>query len=132
MRGLMADRPLDLVVKNVRVVRPTTPAVETRDVGVQDGRNVRAAHPPPAAEPQRHYALAPFEVVMRAGGAIRAAHPRLAENVSVSLHCEMADILNAYTRLVQKDASLTGLAAYSAARPPHAEGLAVAVAAYLA
>src|SRR5258708_34448561 len=44
----------------------------------------------------------------------------------------MADILHAYPRLVQKDASLTGLAAYSAARPPHAEGLAVAVAAYLA
>ena len=44
----------------------------------------------------------------------------------------MADILNAYTRLVQTDASLTGLAAYSAARPAHAEGLAVAVAAYLA
>jgi allantoinase len=44
----------------------------------------------------------------------------------------MADILSAYTRLVQKDGSLTGLAAYSAARPPHAEGLAVCVAAYLA
>src|SRR5438067_2722507 len=82
--------------------------------------------------PQDHYDLAHFEFVMRAAAAIRAAHPRLAEHVSVSLHCEMADILNAYTRLVQKDASLTGLAAYSAARPPHAEGLAVAVAAYLA
>src|SRR5438093_1681455 len=69
---------------------------------------------------------------MRAAALIRARHPRLAEHVSVSLHCEMADILNAYTRLVQKDTSLTGLAAYSAARPPHAEGLAVAVAAYLA
>src|SRR3989441_3001803 len=69
---------------------------------------------------------------MRAAARIRARHPRLAEHVSVSLHCEMADILNAYTRLVQKDTSLTGLAAYSAARPPHAEGLAVAVAAYLA
>ena len=266
----MADRPLDLVVKNVRVVRPTTPAVETRDVGVKDGRIVRVApeiavadaqraydgrgrlafpgvvdahthvgiygplaedavresraavsggvttmltyfrtgqyylhrggryadvfpevlklsegryhcdygyHLAPIAAghldemealatthgvpsfkifmfyggyglhgkagedeqrnflmlgPQDHYDLAHFEFVMRAAARIRAAHPRLAEHVSVSLHCEMADILNAYTRLVQKDASLTGLAAYSAARPPHAEGLAVAVAAYLA
>jgi len=82
--------------------------------------------------PEDHYDLAHFEFVMRAAARISAAHPRLAEHVSVSLHCEMADILNAYTRLVQKDASLTGLAAYSAARPPHAEGLAVAVAAYLA
>ena len=266
----MADRPLDLVVKNVRVVRPTTPAVETRDVGVKDGRIVRVApeiavadaqraydgrgrlafpgvvdahthvgiygplaedavresraavsggvtamltyfrtgqyylnrggryadffpevltlsegryhcdygyHLAPIAAghldemealatthgvpsfkifmfyggyglhgqagedeqrtflmigPEDHSDLAHFEFVMRAAARIRAAHPRLAEHVSVSLHCEMADILNAYTRLVQKDASLTGLAAYSAARPPHAEGLAVAVAAYLA
>src|SRR5881394_63236 len=270
MRDLMTDRPLDLVVKNVRVVRPTTPAVETRDVGVKDGRIVRVAPEIAVADAQRaydgrgrlafpgvvdahthvgiygplaedavresraavsggvttmltyfrtgqyylnrggryadvfpevlklsegryhcdygyhlapiaaghldemealatthgvpsfkifmfyggyglhgqagedeqrtflmlgseeHYDLAHFEFVMRAAARIRAAHPRLAEHVSVSLHCEMADILNAYTRLVQKDASLTGLAAYSAARPPHAEGLAVAVAAYLA
>jgi allantoinase len=82
--------------------------------------------------PEDHYDLAHFEFVMREAARIRAEHPRLAEHVSVSLHCEMADILNAYTRRVQKDPSLTGLAAYSAARPPHAEGLAVAVAAYLA
>jgi len=82
--------------------------------------------------PDDHYDLAHFEFVMREAARIRAEHPTLAEHVSVSLHCEMADILNAYTRLVQQDASLSGLAAYSAARPPHAEGLAVAVAAYLA
>src|SRR5258708_29258571 len=81
--------------------------------------------------PEDHYDLAHFEFVMRAAARIRAAHPRLAQHVSVSLHCEMADILNAYTRLVQNDAALTGLTAYSAARPPHAEGLAVAVPAYL-
>jgi allantoinase len=52
--------------------------------------------------------------------------------VSVSLHCETADILNAYTRLVQRDPSLTGLRAYSEARPPHSEGLAVWIAGYLA
>src|SRR5260370_19212624 len=43
MRDLMGDRPLDLVVKDVRLVRPTTPAVETRAVGVKDGRIVRVA-----------------------------------------------------------------------------------------
>ena len=79
-----------------------------------------------------HYDLAHFEFVMRAAARIRADHPALAPYVSVSLHCEMADILNAYTRLVRRDGSLSGLRAYSAARPPHAEGLAVCVASYLA
>jgi allantoinase len=44
----------------------------------------------------------------------------------------MADILNAYTRIVQKEGKLTGLKAYSAARPPHSEGLAIWIASYLA
>jgi allantoinase len=78
------------------------------------------------------YDLAHFEFIMRSAARLRRSHPRLADTVSVSLHCEIADILNAYTRLVQQDRSLTGLRAYSAARPPHAEGLAVWIAAYLA
>ena len=82
--------------------------------------------------PDDHYDLAHFEFIMRAAARIRGRHPALAPYVSVSLHCEMADILNAYTRLVARDVSLDGLRAYSAARPPHAEGLAVCVAAYLA
>jgi allantoinase len=82
--------------------------------------------------PDDSYDLAHFEFIMRAAARIRERHPALAPYLSVSLHCEMADILNAYTRIVQKDRSLSGLKAYSAARPPHAEGLAVCVAAYLA
>ena len=78
------------------------------------------------------YDLAHFEFVMRAAVRIRERHPRLADHVSVSLHCEVADILNAYTRLVGRDPRLTGLRAYSAARPPHSEGLGVTIAAYLA
>jgi allantoinase len=81
---------------------------------------------------QDRYDFAHFEFVMRAASRIRERHPGLAEHVSVSLHCEVADILNAYTRLVQRDASLTGLRAYSAARPPHSEGLGVWIAGYLA
>jgi allantoinase len=78
------------------------------------------------------YDLAHFEFVMRAATRITERRPELTGVVSVSLHCEIADILNAYTRIVQREASLTGLRAYSAARPPHAEGLAVWIAAYLA
>jgi allantoinase len=82
--------------------------------------------------PEDTYDLAHFEFILRSAGRIQRAHPALAEHVSVSLHCEVADILNAYTRIVAQDRSLSGLRAYSAARPPHAEGLAVWIAAYLA
>ena len=78
------------------------------------------------------YDLAHFEFVMREAARVSARRPDLAPHVSVSLHCEVADILNAYTRLVQRDASLQGLRAYSAARPPHSEGLGVTIAGYLA
>jgi allantoinase len=78
------------------------------------------------------YDLAHFEFILREAARIQGAHPALAPYVSVSLHCELADILHAYTRLVARDPSLTGLRAYSAARPPHSEGLAVWIAAYLA
>jgi allantoinase len=78
------------------------------------------------------YDLAHFEFVMRAAARLRERHPALAPHVSVSLHCEVADLLNAYTRLVQRDATLTGLRAYSAARPPHSEALGVWIAAALA
>jgi allantoinase len=82
--------------------------------------------------PHETYDLAHFEFILRAAGRIQRAHPALAPYVSVSLHCEVADILNAYTRLVAQDRTLGGLRAYSAARPPHSEGLAVWIAAYLA
>jgi allantoinase len=82
--------------------------------------------------PEDTYDLAHFEFILRAAGRIQRAYPALAEHVSVSLHCEVADILNAYTRIVAQDSSLSGLRAYSEARPPHAEGLAVWIAAYLA
>ena len=78
------------------------------------------------------YDLAHFEFIMREASRLMQAYPEMADVISVSLHCEVADILNAYTRLVQQDPSLTGLRAYSAARPPHSEGLAIWIASYLA
>ena len=78
------------------------------------------------------YDLAHFEFIMRCAGKLMHKYPQLADQISVSLHCELADILNAYTRIVQKEGKLTGLKAYSAARPPHSEGLAIWIASYLA
>jgi allantoinase len=78
------------------------------------------------------YDNAHFEFVMRGIQQARENFPELAEDISLSLHCETAEIMRAYTRMVQQEGRLAGLEAYSAARPPHSEGLAVTVASYLA
>ncbi|MEI6666656.1 MAG: dihydroorotase family protein [Acidobacteriota bacterium] len=78
------------------------------------------------------YDFAHFEFIMRRLARMAESHPDAAGHLSVSLHCEAADILNAYTQMVERDGTLTGLRAYSAARPPHAEGLAITIASYLA
>lgn len=78
------------------------------------------------------YDIAHFEFIMRSASKLMKKYPEMADQISVSLHCELADILNAYTKIVQKEGKLTGLRAYSAARPPHSEGLAIWIASYLA
>jgi allantoinase len=82
--------------------------------------------------PDERYDYAHFEFIMRGARAAMDRFPELAENISVSLHCETAEIMRAYTKMVEEAGELEGLAAYNAARPPHSEGLAIAVAAYLA
>jgi len=82
--------------------------------------------------PDERYDVAHFEFIMRSARRMMQKHPEVAEHISVSLHCEFADILNAYTKIVEREGKLDGLAAYSAARPPHSEGLAVWIASYLA
>jgi allantoinase len=78
------------------------------------------------------YDFAHFEFIMRGVQAAREKFPERAAQISLSLHCETAEIMTAYTKIVEKDKSLKGLAAYSAARPQHSEGLAVFIASYLA
>ncbi|HYF16744.1 MAG TPA: dihydroorotase family protein [Ramlibacter sp.] len=78
------------------------------------------------------YDLAHFEFIMRGLQAAREQMPERAHQLSLSLHCETAEIMTAYTKIVEKDKSLKGLAAYSASRPQHSEGLAVFIASYLA
>jgi allantoinase len=82
--------------------------------------------------PEERYDYAHFEFVMRGIARAREQFPELAETISLSLHCETAEIMTAYTRMVEAAGELTGLAAYHAARPPHSEGLAVTIASYLA
>ncbi|WFF05727.1 dihydroorotase family protein [Micromonospora sp. WMMD1076] len=78
------------------------------------------------------YDYAHFEFVMRGVQAARERFPELADEISLSLHCETAEIMSAYTRQVEQDGTLRGLEAYHASRPPHSEGLAVSIASYLA
>lgn len=80
------------------------------------------------------YDLAHFEFIMR--GIEKARQdPRfkeIADAISLSLHCETAEIMTAYTKMVEEEGRLTGLEAYHESRPPHSEGLAVTIASYLA
>ncbi|MDA8368906.1 MAG: dihydroorotase family protein [Nocardiopsaceae bacterium] len=78
------------------------------------------------------YDYARFEFVMRAIQKAREANPELADQISLSLHCETAEIMSAYTKLVEDEGKLSGLEAYHASRPPHSEGLAISIASYLA
>ncbi|WP_122816812.1 dihydroorotase [Nocardioides pantholopis] len=78
------------------------------------------------------YDYAHFEFVMRGVQKAREENPEIADQISLSLHCETAEIMSAYTKMVEEEGTLTGLPAYSASRPPHSEGLAVTIASYLA
>ena len=78
------------------------------------------------------YDFAHFEFVMRAIKQAMQKNPAKADQISLSLHCETAEIMAAYTKMVEEKGDLHGLPAYHAARPPHSEGLAIFIAAYLA
>ncbi|MGH8995322.1 MAG: dihydroorotase [Acidimicrobiales bacterium] len=80
------------------------------------------------------YDYAHFEFIMRAIQRARQDphFADVADDLSLSLHCETAEIMSAYTKLVEGEGRLKGLEAYHASRPPHSEGLAVTIAAYLA
>jgi allantoinase len=82
--------------------------------------------------PEERYDIAHFEFIMRSAQRLMVKFPDRADHISVSLHCELAEILNAYTKIVEREGRLSGLEAYSAARPPHSEGLAIWIASYLA
>jgi allantoinase len=82
--------------------------------------------------PGERYDLAHFEFVMRGIQAVREARPELADRISLSLHCETAEIMAAYTQIVEQEGGPRDLDAYNRSRPPHSEGLAISIASYLA
>ena len=58
------------------------------------------------------YDFAHFEFVMRAVQAARERLPQKAAQISLSLHCETAEIMTAYSKIVEREGRLEGLAAY--------------------
>src|SRR6185436_5273178 len=78
------------------------------------------------------YDYAHFEFVMRGLKDCIDQNPDLRDQISLSMHCETAEIMRAYTGIVEAEGKLSGLHAYSASRPQHSEGLAIFIASYLA
>ena len=78
------------------------------------------------------YDLAHFEFVMRGAREVVDRFPEARDLISVSLHCENPDLMNAWTRIIQVERGLNDMMAYHLARPPHSEGLSIVIAAYLA
>ena len=78
------------------------------------------------------YDVAHFEFVMRAIQDARVQMPEIADSISLSLHCETAEIMTAYTKMIEDSGRPKDLEAYHLSRPPHSEGLAITIASYLA
>jgi allantoinase len=78
------------------------------------------------------YDIAHFEFVMRAIQEARTKMPEIADTISLSMHCETAEIMTAYTKMVEESGRPRDLEAYHLSRPPHSEGLAITIASYLA
>ncbi|MFC1670149.1 dihydroorotase family protein [Spirochaetota bacterium] len=78
------------------------------------------------------YNLVHFEFIMREAARLQEKYPELADYISVSLHCETPEMLKRYATITEDRTDISGLSAYSDARPPHSESMAVAMAGHLA
>src|SRR5690606_40683956 len=67
--------------------------------------------------PGERYDLAHFEFVMRGIARARQRFPELADAISLSLHCETAEIMAASTSRVQQAGQHRGPAAYPPSLP---------------
>lgn len=74
-----------------------------------------------------HYDLAHFDFICREAARLQEKYPDLAKYIQVSWHCETPEILRAYETKIRQEGTLEGLTAYSAARPPHSEAIAIQI-----
>ena len=101
--------------------------------GLRPPREGRPRGPARLLDARRGRALRPRPLRVRAAGSRPPPRtgPRL-EAITSALHCEIADILNAYTEARPAGPALHAGSARTAPRPPHSEGLGVWIAPYLA
>jgi allantoinase len=78
------------------------------------------------------YDLSHFEKIMKGARALQDKYPEYADVIAVNLHCETPELLRAYETKIASEGKLKGLHAYSEARPPQSESLAIAIAGSLA
>lgn len=74
-----------------------------------------------------HYDIAHFDFISREAARLQKKYPDLAKYIQVSWHCETPEILRAYETKIRNEGKLEGLEAYSAARPPHSESIAIQI-----
>jgi len=74
-----------------------------------------------------NYDLAHFDFICREAARLQEQYPELADEIAVSFHCETPELLREYETKIQEESELTGLEAYSAARPPHNEAIAISI-----
>ncbi|MEM6529850.1 MAG: dihydroorotase family protein, partial [Chloroflexota bacterium] len=79
-----------------------------------------------------HYDIAHFDFICREAARLQAEYPDKADLIQVSWHCETPEILRAYETKIREEGKLDGLEAYSAARPPHSEAVAIQIVGALA
>ena len=77
-----------------------------------------------------NYDLGHLMEIMETVAAAQAARP--GKRLSVSLHCEQAELMRVFIERAKNDPALSGLAEYSAGRPPLTERLAIEEAGVLA
>jgi len=77
-----------------------------------------------------NYDLGHLFEIMEAVAAAQAERP--GKRLSVSLHCEQAELMRVFIERAKKDPTVSGLAEYSAGRPPLTERLAIEEAGVLA
>jgi dihydroorotase-like cyclic amidohydrolase len=77
-----------------------------------------------------HYDLGHLFEIMEAVAAAQAERP--GKRLSVSLHCEQAELMRVFIQRAKDDPRVSGLAEYSAGRPPLTERLAIEEAGVLA
>ncbi|MFQ3680631.1 dihydroorotase [Roseiflexus sp.] len=79
-----------------------------------------------------HYDLAHFDFICREAARLQHIYPERADLIQVSFHCETPEILRAYETKIRSEQRSPDLAAYSAARPPHSEAIAISIVGALA